>query len=158
MPPEKTGHPEYIDIDFATENDLPQMVELLVELFSIERDFTPDRAKQMRGLRLILDSPVSGRLFVLRVGGKVAGMANALITVSTAEGGHVMLLEDVIVSVEYRGAGLGRYLVEHILAWARKNGLVRATLLVDQNNQPAFNFYEKLGFKTSHMKVLRKIL
>jgi hypothetical protein len=32
-------------------------------------------------------------------------MANALITLSTAEGGRVLLLEDVIVNTGYRGAG-----------------------------------------------------
>jgi hypothetical protein len=66
-------------------------------LFTLESDFKPDREKQLRGLRLILDNPTMGRLFVLRDEGKVLGMANALITVSTAEGARVLLLEDVVV-------------------------------------------------------------
>jgi GNAT superfamily N-acetyltransferase len=100
-----------ISINFATADDLPQLADLLAELFTLESDFHPERDKQLRGLRLILDEPALGRLFVLRFDGKVAGMANALITVSTAEGGRVLLLEDVIVSREHRGGGLGRRLV-----------------------------------------------
>lgn len=147
-----------VEISFATAQDLPKLADLLAELFTLESDFTPERDKQLRGLRLILDEPALGRLFVLRVDGQVAGMANALITVSTAEGGKVLLLEDVIVSRAQRGGGYGRKLVEHVLAWARQQGMTRVTLLADRDNIPALDFYRKLGFEGSHMTVLRKSL
>lgn len=146
------------EIDFAVASDLPHLADLLAELFSLESDFAPDRDKQLRGLRTILDNPHLGRLFVLRIGGKVAGMANALITVSTAEGGRVLLLEDVIVRREHRGGGLGRKLVEHVQAWARGQGMTRVTLLADRDNHPALDFYRRLGFETSSMTVLRRQL
>ncbi len=79
-------------IDFATTDDLEALADLLAELFTLESDFRPERNKQLRGLRLILDNPQIGRLFVLRIDEEVAGMANALITVSTAEGRSVVLL------------------------------------------------------------------
>ncbi len=145
-----------IEIGFATAADLPQLAELLSELFTLESDFRPARDKQLRGLRAILDNPAAGRLFVLRIDGQVAGMANALITISTAEGGRVLLLEDVIVRRAHRGGGLGRRLVEHVLAWAREQGMTRATLLADRDNAAALEFYRKLGFASSHMTVLRK--
>jgi GNAT superfamily N-acetyltransferase len=145
-------------IDFATSADLPQLADLLAELFALESDFQPERDKQLSGLRLILDNPSLGRLFVLRRNGKVAGMANALITVSTAEGGRVLLLEDVIVQKGFRGGGLGRKLVEHVMGWALEQGMTRMTLLADRDNQAALDFYRKLGFTSSHMTVLRKIL
>ncbi len=147
-----------IEIGSAAPADLPYMVELLAELFTLEADFRPDRDKQMKGLRAILDEPELGKLFVLRVDGRVAGMANALITVSTAEGGRVLLLEDVIVSREYRGQGLGRQLVEHVLDWAKGLGMARVTLLADRDNRPALDFYRKLGFGDSNMVVLRRTL
>ncbi len=147
-----------IRIDFASAADLPQLADLLAELFTLESDFTPERDKQLRGLRLILDEPALGKLFVLRVDGQVAGMANALITVSTAEGAKVLLLEDVIVSRAHRGGGLGRKLVEHVLQWAKQQGMTRVTLLADRDNAPALDFYRKLGFELSNMTVLRKRL
>ena len=85
-------------------------------------------------------------------------MANALVTVSTAEGGRVLLLEDVIVGAPYRGGGAGRLLVEHVLAWARAEGMSRATLLADRANVPALAFYGRLGFQSSTMSVLRRPL
>ncbi len=147
-----------IEISYATAADLPHLADLLAELFTLESDFQPERDKQLNGLRLILDNPSLGRLFVLRIGGKVAGMANALITVSTAEGARVLLLEDVIVSREHRGGGLGRRLIEHVLQWAREQGMTRVTLLADRDNHAALDFYRKLGFGDSNMTVLRSKL
>jgi ribosomal protein S18 acetylase RimI-like enzyme len=147
-----------IVIAFATEEDLPQMADLLAELFMLERDFSPEPYKQLRALRLILDNPAQGRLFVARDGAKVVGMANALITISTAEGGQALLLEDVIVKSNYRDRGLGRTLVEHVLDWGRAQDMIRVTLLADRENRAALDFYSKLGFVTSHMRVLRKLL
>lgn len=147
-----------MNIDFATAEDLPHLADLLSELFALESDFAPDREKQLRGLSLILENPDIGRLFVLRIGRKVAGMANALVTVSTAEGARVLLLEDVIVRREHRGGGLGRKLVEHVLDWAKRQGVTRVTLLADRDNAPALDFYRRLGFEISHMTVLRKPL
>ncbi|MFT3850363.1 MAG: GNAT family N-acetyltransferase [Propionivibrio sp.] len=143
-------------VEFAVPADLEAMADLLHELFTLESDFRPERAKQLRGLRLILDNPQLGRLFVLRVDGKIAGMANALITISTAEGCPVLLLEDVIVGAGFRGLKLGRRLVEHVLDWARAQGMPRVTLLADRDNSPALAFYDRLGFEASAMNVLRK--
>jgi GNAT superfamily N-acetyltransferase len=145
-------------IDFATANDLESLADLLAELFTLESDFKPERNKQISGLRLILDNPASGQLFVLRVDGQIVGMANALATVSTAEGCAVLLLEDVIVSREFRGRKLGRLLVEQVLHWAAAQGMPRVTLLADQDNAAALAFYQRLGFIPSAMRVLRKNL
>lgn len=145
-------------VEFASGDDLDAMADLLAELFALESDFAPERDKQLAGLRHILDNPASGRLFVLRVDGRVAGMANALVTISTAEGGRVLVLEDVIVGSAWRGGGFGRRLVEHVLDWAKAEGMSRVTLLADKDNAPALAFYERLGFGPSAMRVMRKAL
>lgn len=149
-------HP--VEISFASLQDLPRLCDLLGELFTLETDFSPDRARQMRGLGLILENPGLGRLFVVRVNGRVVGMANALISVSTAQGGRVLLLEDVILEKDYRNGGLGRRLVEHVLDWAAAEGMTRVTLLADKDNVPAQGFYRRLDFKPSSMTVLRRAL
>ena len=143
-------------IDFASADDVDAMADLLAELFALESDFQPQREKQLTGLRLILGDLSVGRLFVLRVDGRVIGMANALLTVSTAEGGRVVVLEDVIAAAGYRGRGFGRRLVGHVMAWAAANGLPRITILADKDNSPALAFYESMGFTHSAMHVLRQ--
>ncbi|MDD5329300.1 MAG: GNAT family N-acetyltransferase [Sulfuricella sp.] len=142
-------------IDQATPDDIPALLPLLAQLFTLESDFQPDAAKQAAGLRLIVENPARGRIFVLRGAEGVVGMANALITISTAEGCPVLILEDVIVADSHRGRGLGRMLVNHVLDWAKQQGMPRVTLLADRDNAPAQRFYEKLGFRPSAMKVYR---
>ena len=82
---------EGLRVEPATLDDLPELTELLFELFSQEGDFIPNREKEMRGLRLLLEQPSRGRVFVLRSPIKIVGMINLLITISTAEGGFVLV-------------------------------------------------------------------
>lgn len=142
-------------IGMADRSHVPDLLSLLEELFTQERDFTPNAQKQVLGLLQIIDHPETGRIFVARYNNAVVGMATALSTISTAEGGPVILLEDVIVARPYRGQGVGGLMMRYILNWAQSNGFLRVTLLTDRDNTGALQFYERAGFKRSHMIVLR---
>ena len=145
-------------IEQATLEDLPQLTDLLFDLFTQEADFAPNRAKQMRGLRLILEQPNRGRIFVLRQNGTILGMINLLFTISTAEGGFVIMLEDVIVHRDYRGKGFGDKLLMHAIAYAKKKDFVRITLLTDRLNAQGQRLFKAHGFIESTLIPLRRIL
>jgi GNAT superfamily N-acetyltransferase len=145
-------------IEQATLEDLPQLADLLYDLFTQEADFVPNRSKQMRGLRLILEQPNRGRIFVLRSNGVIIGMINLLFTISTAEGGFVILLEDVVVHREYRGQGIGDKLLRHAIEYAKKKDFLRITLLTDRLNEDGQRFFKAHGFFVSNMIPMRLIL
>jgi GNAT superfamily N-acetyltransferase len=147
--------PDKLTIEPATLDDLPQLADLLYDLFSHEADFEPNREKQLRGLRLILEQPNRGRIFVLRAGSRIIGMINLLITISTAEGGFVLILEDLIVHSDHRGQGFGGRLLEHALDYARDKGFLRITLLTDKKESRPREFYEQHGFRQSGMVPMR---
>jgi GNAT superfamily N-acetyltransferase len=142
-------------IEQATLEDLPQLTDLLFDLFTMEGDFTPDRARQMRGLRLLLEQPNRGRIFVVRQGGTILGMINLLFTISTAEGGFVILLEDVVVGRAYRGQGIGDKLLQHAVEYAKKKDFLRITLLTDRLNEEGQRFFKAHGFFVSKMIPMR---
>jgi GNAT superfamily N-acetyltransferase len=142
-------------IEPATLDDLPELADLLYDLFSQEADFIPNKEKQMRGLRLILEQPNRGRIFVLRSGERIIGMINLLITISTAEGGFVLILEDLVVHKDHRGQGYGSRLLEHALSYARAKDFLRITLLTDKLEESARSFYEQHGFRQSGMVPMR---
>ena len=142
-------------IEPATLDDLPQLTELLFELFSQEADFIPNRDKEMRGLRLLLEQPSRGRIFVLRAPGKIIGMINLLITISTAEGGFVLVLEDLIIHRDYRHQGFGTRLLDHAVDFAKKKNFLRVTLLADKPNERLKRFFLKNGFVESDMIPMR---
>jgi GNAT superfamily N-acetyltransferase len=145
-------------IEQATLEDLPQLTDLLLDLFSQEPDFTPNRTKQMRGLRLLLEQPNRGRIFVLRHNGLILGMINLLFTISTAEGGFVVLLEDVVVHRDHRHHGFGDKLLRHAIEYARKKDFLRITLLTDRLNDASVRFFKAHGFFQSSMVPMRLIL
>jgi GNAT superfamily N-acetyltransferase len=145
-------------VEQATLEDLPQLTDLLGELFAQEGDFTPDRAKQMRGLRLILEQPNRGRIFVLRQNGMILGMINLLFTISTAEGGFVIMLEDVIIHRDFRHQGFGAKLLAHAIDYARRKDFLRITLLTDRINEEGQRFFKNHGFVESRMIPLRLVL
>ncbi|MDB6150394.1 MAG: GCN5-related N-acetyltransferase [Chthoniobacter sp.] len=145
-------------IEQATLEDLPQLTDLLIDLFAQEGDFEPNRAKQMRGLRLILEQPNRGRIFVLRQNGTIFGMINLLFTISTAEGGFVVVLEDVVIHRDFRGRGFGSRLLKHAVEYAKKKDFLRITLLTDRVNEQGQKFFRQHDFYESKMIPLRLIL
>lgn len=142
-------------LEAASLEDLPQLVELLKALFDEEQDFEPDQSKQEHGLRLILEQPNRGRIFVLRTDHQVIGMANLLFTISTAEGGLVVLLEDVIMHPQHRGQGYGGLLLDHVIRFSRDKGFKRITLLTDRISADSQAFFQRHGFKFSNMIPMR---
>jgi GNAT superfamily N-acetyltransferase len=146
---------EGLRIEPATLDDLPELIELLFELFSQESDFIPDREKEMRGLRLLLEQPSRGRIFVLRGPNRIVGMVNLLITISTAEGGFVLVLEDLIVHRDHRGQGFGTQLLHYAIDFAKKKKFLRITLLTDKPNEQLKRFFAKNGFVESNMIPMR---
>ena len=142
----------------ATLDDIPQLCALLALLFTQEADFQPDMEKQSAALREIIAHPATGRILALHEGDAIVGMVNLLFSISTACGGKVALLEDMVVHPSRRGDGLGSKLLQAAVELARREGCLRITLLTDRVNDSAIRFYQRHGFGTSEMMPLRLAL
>lgn len=141
----------------AKPSDIPQLVELLKELFTIEADFDFNRDKQANGLNLLQKSEKDCILVAqLLNDDKVLGMCTIQTMISTAEGGAVGLLEDLIVSADFRHQGIGEKLLTEAVHWAECRDLRRLQLLADKNNLPAIHFYQKQGWQSTQLMGLRK--
>lgn len=145
-------------IEPATAEDLDELSDLLGELFSEESDFRPNKDKQLHGLRLIFEQPNRGRVFVLRRDRAIVGMINLLFTISTAEGGFVLLLEDLVVHKSYRDHGYGSQLLEYAMEFARQKNFLRITLLTDRPEIKSQAFFKRHGFSESSMIPMRLLL
>ncbi len=144
-----------VKFEAAKSADLPRLVELLGMLFESEAEFAANPEKQRAGLQAILADPMKGTIFVARDGRQVVAMASLLYTVSTAEGGKAALFEDLVVAPEHRKRGIGQALLKHVVAEARKEGVLRITLLTDMQNERAQAMYRRAGFVGSPMKPMR---
>lgn len=142
----------------ATIEDLPELVQLVEELMTLQADFTPDTAAHERGLSMILEQPQRGRIFVLRSESRIFGMVNLLFTISTAMGGMVILLEDFIIHPDYRGQGFGSMMIGHVIKFAEQKRFKRITLLADKLGSESQNFFHKQGFSFAHMVPMRRVI
>ena len=148
--------PKTLCIRPAGRDDLDAMVSLLLALFAIEDDFSPDPECQRRGLAFFLDGCCKHRgILVAETDVGVIAMATVQILVSTAQGGPVGLVEDVVVRADCRGRGVGRRLMAAVSAWAVERGLTRLQLLADRDNQPALDFYRRIGWQGTQLVCLR---
>lgn len=145
-------------VEPATIEDLPALTELVMDLLSRSQDFSADHDVQERGLRLILEQPSRGRIFVVRNSERIFGMVNLLFTISTARGGFVILMEDVVIHPDHRKLGYGRMLVDHVVVFARQKNFKRITLLTDKMSAASQEFFAKMGFEYSHMIPMRKMI
>lgn len=139
----------------ASSADIPELVELLGILFTQEAELEPDPAKQRRALEMILADASRARIYVARDAGMIVAMAALHFTTSTAEGGRVAWFEDCIVRPEHRRKGIGKALLDYVVAQARAEGALRVMLLTDGDNHSAQALYRKSGFRDSAMLAMR---
>jgi len=138
-------------------NELPELIELLNDLFTQDIEFAPDYNKQKTGLEAIIQNPEIGEILVLKVDDRIVGMVSLLYSISTALGGKVAIIEDMIIRKDYRGKGLGKELLAQAIAFSKKRDCLRLTLLTDFNNDVAIRFYRQFGFKQSEMIPMRLV-
>jgi len=138
--------------------DIPRMCGLLSELFSIESDFSPDSQKQAKGLSLLLtDSSGLSAVLVAEEGDEIIGMCSVQTLISTAQGGPVGLLEDLIVRKDQRGNGIGTRLLSAIFRWCKTKNISRLQLLGDADNESALKFYAVNGWADTNLVCMRKM-
>jgi len=145
------------EISIANINDLHELIELLNYLFTHDIEFVPDVKKQKAGLEAIINNPEIGEILVLKEDGNILGMVSLLYSISTALGGKVAILEDLIIHKDYRQMGLGKELLGEAIRFSKERNCLRLTLLTDFNNDAAINFYQKFGFKKSEMIPMRLV-
>jgi GNAT superfamily N-acetyltransferase len=126
----------------AEKKDLGRLMELIHQLAVFER------APQEMTVTLehfeesgFGENPVWWAL-VAEVDGRVEGFALFYIRYSTWKGKR-MYLEDILVSEELRGNGIGKLLFDKIIEEAKERKLNGIVWQVLDWNEPAINFYKK---------------
>lgn len=134
-----------LEIRPAIEEDMPVLFDLILELATYEKlsDKVTGDAEVLR--RSLFEEKAAEALLLETSDGEAIGYAIFFTTFSTFECRSGIWLEDVYVRPEHRRGGIGRAVMEHLAALARDRGHVRLEWVALDWNEPAINFYEKLG-------------
>ena len=134
------------NIRFATQSDMPKVLELIKELAVFEKE--PD-AVIVTEKDLIEHGFGKNPLFTCFVAEKeeeIVAIALIYFRFSTWKGKTVHL-EDLIVKQEFRGQGLGTLLLDEVIKYGYSQNVQRICWEVLDWNTSAINFYEKQGAK-----------
>ncbi len=126
----------------AVKEDCPRLLELVQELATYER--APNEVTVT--LEHFTESGFGENpvwwAFVAEVEEKIVGFALYYIRYSTWKG-QAMYLEDIIITNEMRGKGIGKLLFDRLIEEAREKKFNRIIWQVLDWNEPAINFYKK---------------
>ena len=133
------------EIRTTTEADVPVILSLIRELADYER--APDAVVDKRGgTARSAFRPEAFRRSAARAGkGEPVGFAVYFFNFSTWLGRPGLYLEDLFVRPNDRGKGYGRALLERLAQIAQERGCGRMEWAVLDWNDPAIQFYQKLG-------------
>jgi GNAT superfamily N-acetyltransferase len=131
-----------ISIRKAKKEDCPRIMELVTELAVYERAPKEVTVSLEHFEKSGFGTKPVWWAFVAEVDGKVEGFALFYIRFSTWKGQR-MYLEDLIVTEEMRGKGLGKLLFDKLINEAKKRKLNGIQWQVLEWNEPAINFYKK---------------
>ncbi|RDJ13894.1 GNAT family N-acetyltransferase [Rhizobium grahamii] len=91
-------------------------------------------------------------LYVAEREGQVVGTFQTMIVTSlVGRGSSSMIIEAVQTRGDMRGQGIGARMIEFAIAEARRRGLRLVQLTSNASRKDAHRFYERLGFKQSHL-------
>ncbi|HVD86997.1 MAG TPA: GNAT family N-acetyltransferase [Solirubrobacterales bacterium] len=139
----------------VAEEDVEILFDLILELASYEK-LADKVAGDAEVLRHSLFEERAAEALLLEARDEAIGYAVFFTTFSSFECRSGIWLEDVYVRPEHRRGGIGRAVMEHLAALALDRGHVRLDWVALDWNEPALNFYEKLGAtRLDDWKILR---
>jgi GNAT superfamily N-acetyltransferase len=136
---------------FATPDD----IELINELDSFGSSPTRDIHREIEKYFGSVDPSTHERtlIFLAEVEGRV--VAKAELMLPPRETAHAIgYIKRVVVRPDFRGHGLARHLLQHLLAYAHDELHLKALdLHVWEENRPAVRLYQSLGFQLQHREL-----
>jgi N-acetylglutamate synthase-like GNAT family acetyltransferase len=137
----------------ATIDDLPKIIKLLLEDDLGKTRESDDIEINQRYLKAFhkIECDVNQYLMIIEDSVEIIATSHLTIMPSlTFMGSTRMQIEAVRVIEKYRGQKIGSFMFEQAFLYAKNNDVDIIQLTTNKKRPKAKNFYEKLGFKTSH--------
>ena len=134
-----------ITINKAVENDIPQILSLLREFAEYENLLDYLEVTEERLKAALFGENKIAEAIVAFDDETAIGYAIFYPYFATFRGQRGFFLEDIFISKDFRGRGVGELMLKYIATLAKSRGFERIDFQVLEWNAPAIRFYEKLG-------------
>jgi len=145
---------ETVQIREATENDLTAIVALFADdpLGGHGDTTDPQALPDYRAAFARIAASPNETLYVAELDAEVVGTFQTMVTTTlTARGSSNMIIEAVQTRADMRGRGIGAAMIEFAVEKARADGMRLVQLTSNAARKDAHRFYQRLGFKASHI-------
>ncbi len=133
-------------VERATRADAAILRELLTAQLR-EHDIPTDGEQLVRAIDGVLHDPSRGFLLLARHGGEALGVAYVSFIWSIEHGGQSAWLDELYVIPAERGRGIGKLLLDAVIAGVRAAGALAIDLEVEADHARAENLYAREGFQ-----------
>jgi len=136
-----------LNIRWAKRDDVPVILQLIRDLATYERAPNEVTATEEELLKVLFGDRPAAEVRLAFEGETPIGFAVFFHNFSTWLGRPGLYLEDLFVKPEHRGKGYGRALLVDLAGISRDRGCGRMEWAVLDWNEPAIQFYRKIGAK-----------
>jgi len=136
-----------IEIREATLEDIPVIFNFIKELAIYEKAEHEVITSEADIEKTLFSDSATAYALIALIDEVAVGFSVYFYNYSTWLGKNGLYLEDLYVSQEHRGAGVGKALLKHLAKIAVKNNCGRFEWSVLDWNEPAIKFYQSIGAK-----------
>ncbi|AYG65885.1 MULTISPECIES: GNAT family N-acetyltransferase [unclassified Rhizobium] len=138
----------------AEESDLSSLIELFAADSMGSHGDTADPSaydNYLRAFRTIAASS-NQTLYAAELAGEIVGTFQTIVVTSLyGRGSSVMVIEAVQTRADMRGQGIGVAMINFCIDEAKAGGMRMVQLTSNAVRKDAHRFYERLGFKPTHL-------
>jgi GNAT superfamily N-acetyltransferase len=134
-----------VKIKKAAPENIPQIIELMREFAEYEKLLDSFEVTEERLKRALFGDGKVAEAILAFDGDAAIAYAVFFPNLATFRGQRGFYLEDIFITKEARGRGLGEMILKYIAKLAKERGFERIDFQVLKWNTPAIEFYEHLG-------------
>jgi diamine N-acetyltransferase len=140
-----------------TADDIPATLSLMRQFNAIDK-YPFDERERTENLKLLLNNPSYGKLWIIRQGDAVAGYTFLGFGFSFEFKGRDAFVDELFILPEFQGQGIGKKAIDFIIEEAKKDGVKALHLEAETHNERALQLYRNKGFVDHKRFLLTRFL
>jgi ribosomal protein S18 acetylase RimI-like enzyme len=117
-----------------------------------------DERERTENLKLLLDNPDYGKLWIIKKNDSVAGYTFLGFGFSFEFKGRDAFVDELFILPEFQGQGIGKEAIDFIIDHSKKEGVKVLHLEAEHHNERGLNLYRSKGFVDHKRFLLSKVL